>query len=373
MIDKNDTNVTSEDGYLRTLTFYDNLGYSYTAKFSFKDVDTDAGTYSVELVSLTDSNGNDILADYLEENPDGLSDIFGLDSTRTETYTLDTTTYNVTNGEVSFTTDDGTYYMVDTLVLDDDTGLYGYNFQRQENGSVVDTIFVSITDLYGISQTDAASGGTDSFSISTTDGSLTYTYSATDYTLQFSTEDGTFDNISGITEGEVSLNLSVLGDNFDDIVMDFSHMLNQNNGGSSTAEITRGTVDDATDGAGKQLGTLTGISIDSSGKIYGSYDNGNTLLLGQIAVAQFTNASGLESLGDNCYGTTLNSGDFDGIGVDITDDGGSMATGQLEMSNVDLATEFTEMITTQRGYQANARIITVSDSMLEELISLKRS
>jgi flagellar hook protein FlgE len=68
----------------------------------------------------------------------------------------------------------------------------------------------------------------------------------------------------------------------------------------------------------------------------------------------------------------LNSGEFDGIGVDVTADGGSMLTGQLEMSNVDLAQEFTSMITTQRGFQANSRIITVSDTMLEELTNLKR-
>jgi flagellar hook protein FlgE len=80
----------------------------------------------------------------------------------------------------------------------------------------------------------------------------------------------------------------------------------------------------------------------------------------------------LESLGNNCYGETLNSGEFDGIGVDVSGDGGKMSTGQLEMSNVDLAREFTNMITTQRGFQANSRIITVSDTLLEELVNLKR-
>ena len=68
----------------------------------------------------------------------------------------------------------------------------------------------------------------------------------------------------------------------------------------------------------------------------------------------------------------MNSGDFDGIGVDVTADGGKISTNQLEMSNVDLAREFTTMITTQRGFQANSRIITVSDTLLEELVNLKR-
>ena len=95
-------------------------------------------------------------------------------------------------------------------------------------------------------------------------------------------------------------------------------------------------------------------------------------MLGQIAVAQFSNASGLEKDGDNLYKASQNSGAFDGIGVDIMADGGYMTTGVLEMSNVDLSAEFTEMITTQRGFQANSRIITVSDTLLEELVNLKR-
>ena len=117
---------------------------------------------------------------------------------------------------------------------------------------------------------------------------------------------------------------------------------------------------------------MTGLSVDNSGRVYGSYDNGNTILLCQVSVAQFSNASGLEKVGDNCYQTTLNSGDFDGIGVEITADGSSISTGELEMSNVDLSAQFTDMIITQRGFQANSRVITTSDTLLEELINLKR-
>ena len=117
---------------------------------------------------------------------------------------------------------------------------------------------------------------------------------------------------------------------------------------------------------------MTGVSIQTNGMIYATYDNGMTKLLGQIAVARFANVSGLEKSGDNLYSATLNSGEFDGVGVDITANGDKMSTGQLEMSNVDLSQEFTEMITTQRGFQANSRIITVSDTLLEELTNLKR-
>ena len=81
---------------------------------------------------------------------------------------------------------------------------------------------------------------------------------------------------------------------------------------------------------------------------------------------------GLSKAGNNLYSATQNSGEFDGVGKDITASGGSMTSGVLEMSNVDLSSEFTTMITTQRGFQANSRIITVSDTLLEELVNLKR-
>ena len=94
--------------------------------------------------------------------------------------------------------------------------------------------------------------------------------------------------------------------------------------------------------------------------------------MGQIAVASFANPAGLEAIGNSMFSATQNSGEFDGIGQDVTKGGGSLSTGVLEMSNVDLSQQFTDMITTQRGFQANSRIITTSDTLLEELINLKR-
>lgn len=191
------------------------------------------------------------------------------------------------------------------------------------------------------------------------------------FNIQFSTVDGslTYIGADGSTSQVLQLSKFTNG-NFSDIEIDFTNLKNLANSGSSTAAMAGGDADG--DGKGKKIGKLSGLSVDGSGKIFGTYDNGNTLLLGQIAVARFANASGLESIGDNCFRTTLNSGEFDGIGVEIDGDGSSISTGQLEMSNVDLATEFTQMITTQRGYQANSRVITTSDSILEELINLKR-
>lgn len=191
--------------------------------------------------------------------------------------------------------------------------------------------------------------------------------------LEFNTNNGSFKNVG--TAGETESTLTLHFDtgtfpSFTDITIDFSKCSNLNNNGSSTVSPIRG--DAKGNGAGRKVGEMSGIEIQKDGMIYANYDNGCSRLLGQIAVATFANASGLAKEGDNLYSATQNSGDFDGIGTDITTGGGYMNTGVLEMSNVDLSSEFTEMITTQRGFQANSRIITVSDTLLEELTNLKR-
>lgn len=376
IIDKNDTNVTSDDGYFRTLTFFDNLGYPYTAKFSFKAVDVEQGQYSVELVNLYDSGNNDVLAEYMNANnanpaPNPLhkvSDIFGSPTTAVKRFSVNQKDGFVAGPGTITTTIGGVTYAANTTITQDDNGKNALVFSDGATPNPT-TKKIPLVDIFG--GLDDATANSNAITINNK-GQLEYTYPTTNYGIEFNTNDGTFRSIDGRRDGLVMMNLKgILGDSFENIEIDFSHMLNQNNGGSSTAEIEKGAADGKT-GIGKKLGALTGLSVDGSGRIYGSYDNGNTVLLGQIPVAQFANASGLESLGNNCYGTTLNSGDFDGIGVEVTADGGSMSTGQLEMSNVDLSAQFTEMITTQRGFQANSRIITTSDTMLEELVNLKR-
>ena len=159
---------------------------------------------------------------------------------------------------------------------------------------------------------------------------------------------------------------------FSDIEIDFASVSNVGNGGKCTLQMMNGSKDGNGIGAGRRVGALIGLEVGQDGKITASYDNGLSKLIGQIAVAEFANASGLAKAGNNLYTATQNSGEFDGVGVDITANGGSMTSGVLEMSNVDLSSEFTTMITTQRGFQANSRIITVSDTLLEELVNLKR-
>jgi flagellar hook protein FlgE len=189
--------------------------------------------------------------------------------------------------------------------------------------------------------------------------------------LSFNGSTGAFTGI-GEEEGGKSISLTIGGEPnpFGTIDIDFSSITMYSTSGSSSLEATKGSLTGL--GAGKQVGNMTGVNIDGSGKIYGKYDNGDSRLLGQIAVASFSNPAGLEAVGDSMFASTQNSGDFDGIGQDPTQGGGSLTTGVLEMSNVDLSQQFTDMITTQRGFQANSRIITTSDTLLEELINLKR-
>lgn len=115
----------------------------------------------------------------------------------------------------------------------------------------------------------------------------------------------------------------------------------------------------------------TEITINSNGEVTGLDASGTEQLLGTIAIAMFNNPAGLSKVGGNMYVETQNSGAE--VIVQAGDGGsGYLRAGALELSNVDLANEFTDMITTQRGFQANSRIITTSDSMLEELVNLKR-
>ncbi|HHW19408.1 MAG TPA: flagellar hook protein FlgE [Firmicutes bacterium] len=122
---------------------------------------------------------------------------------------------------------------------------------------------------------------------------------------------------------------------------------------------------------GWPTGTLESFTFDSTGTISGFYSNGMNRVLGQIALANFPNPGGLQKAGKSLFVESNNSGDPD-IGIAGTSGRGTIAPSSLEMSNVDLAEEFTQMIITQRGFQANSRIITVSDELLQELVNLKR-
>lgn len=369
IIDKNDKDVLSDNGLVKTLTFFDNLGYSYTARFAMKSTGTD-GKYTVELEKILNSDGTTFYDPATSQVK--LEDVFG---SKTAGATLGT--YNqVQSGYYYDATQKKFYVGSDNKGTELKWDAATSTFKEQNN----QTTTHSLKQVYGISNgmVEKIKNGAKA-TVDTTTGKLTITGDVTDYAIDFSTKDGTFTGVGARTSNNktnsVTLNMSKLGNNptqFDDITIDFSGLKDADNGGKSTAVMSTGSIDDGVTGKGKKLGAMIGISIDNNGLITGTYDNGNTETLGQIAVAQFANASGLEKVGENCYRTTLNSGEFDGIGVEISADGSSMTSGELEMSNVDLSTEFTQMIITQRGFQANSRIITTSDTLLEELVNLKR-
>jgi len=122
---------------------------------------------------------------------------------------------------------------------------------------------------------------------------------------------------------------------------------------------------------GYPQGSLDTFSIGPTGEINGIFTNGMSKIIGQIALAAFKNPAGLEKTAENMFQVTPNSGDPI-IGLPGFSGLGSLNSGTLEMSNVDISNEFAEMISTQRGFQANSRIITTSDEMLQELVNLKR-
>ncbi len=134
-------------------------------------------------------------------------------------------------------------------------------------------------------------------------------------------------------------------------------------GGESTAQ--------ALDQDGYAAGNLESTSIDPSGIIVGRFTNGKTRNMGQVALATFNNPGGLNKVGSNLYSKSTNSGEAQ-VGASGTGGRGSFNPGTLEMSNVDLAQEFSNMIITQRGFQANSKIISITDEMLQELANLKR-
>jgi flagellar hook protein FlgE len=175
------------------------------------------------------------------------------------------------------------------------------------------------------------------------DGTLTYTsggvFQASTGTLAFTFPDGA-------TATTPSINMS---------------QMTQFSGTSQPAGQTNGFTS----------GTLVTFAVGNAGQLSGVYSNGQTQTLGQIALAGFLNSAGLLRAGKNNFAATSASGAAQ-IGTAGTGGRGTVTTGALEMSNVDLATQFTGMITAERGFQANGRVITTSDEMLQELVNLKR-
>ena len=410
IIDKNSTEVNSPDGKIMNLNFYDKLGYKYTAKLTVKSVAADNGVYTCELVSLLNENGEDVTEKYgaqlgstvsvfnsdvehykiadshkIEKNAGGtgyiISTIDGLKSVEIDATGISTMTIMDGANPYEKNSDELWDFVAEALNVPGNSGetLKSMNMGVWAAGVTDKTVEnIDETNNKGIMNI----GMEDNNLFKVLDASYDTNTNTLDIlvvgknvegavTLNYSTTDGSFKGVNGSdTNGSTQLKFGAGATNFETITVDFSASSNVNNEGTSTISAYNG--DQEGYNAGRKLGNMTGVSVQNNGMIYATYDNGQSKLLGQIAGAAFANASGLSKEGDNLYAATQNSGEFDGIGVDFTADGGYITTGVLEMSNVDLSAEFTSMITTQRGFQANSRVITVSDTMLEELTNLKR-
>ncbi len=387
IIDKNDTDVTSANGKVMNLNFYDALGYSYTARLVMRQSDNQS-QYSLEIEALLDSQGNEMDVSLVKMGDPDMQlaqkgelviskgyKIVGnelQDNAGNVLVEIDTLFDN--EGELLTSDDEVVQEKLDkdlaTLAKafgyegseEAFTNVYLDDVALTNGGDPEDGVKIGKMLLSGLVNIE---GGTANSSIPVAgryfDGAM----------VTYDPNTGKFAGINEIpTDMSVAMDLTGLGGNFSVVNIDFSTSSMYDNKGTSTVTAKNGDLDGL--GTGRRLGKMTQVSVQTNGMIYAAYDNGMTRLLGQIATAEFANPSGLEKEGDNLYSATMNSGEFDGIGTDVTANGGYMSTGQLEMSNVDLSAEFTEMITTQRGFQANSRIITVSDTMLEELTNLKR-
>jgi len=404
IMDKHDKDVTSANGKVVNLNFFDARGYSYTAKFIFKQGDN-VDEYSVELDKILDSTGEAIPMTAEQKVA-----LFGgpTQQTKSGKVSFDTSTYYWDGNVLKQRSDDAAVASLGNVFengglkadltaagtadgitttgqeqLDLIAKAYGYegstdeflnllyqpkNTDGSDNGAPISILQALASDQ----MPDGSRPGKDDVKAGDAVQFDTVGRNFDGIKVAFDHDNGKFAGINNmVTANTIMLNLSELGGNFANIEIDFSTTNSSDNKGTSTLNATSGDVEGLV-GMGRRLGKMIGVSVQQDGMIYASYDNGMTRLLGQIASAAFANASGLQKEGSNLYSATLNSGEFDGVGVDITANGGYMTSGQLEMSNVDLSAEFTEMITTQRGFQANSRIITVSDTLLEELTNLKR-
>ncbi|MDY4696481.1 MAG: flagellar hook protein FlgE [Selenomonas montiformis] len=260
-----------------------------------------------------------------------------------------------------------------TLTMSDGTTVTETSGTYKKGSSLPVTTTVTVYDTLGNthsipiyftkSSVDSTNGNTWTVSVNTdgsgtstiseSDGSTT-TVKMTDVKLNFTTS-GKYNSGSPQT-ATLTLNNGAAGTQ--QVTLDLS-ALTQYSGNSTV----KGNAD------GNAAGTLKSVSIDASGVITGVYTNGVRQSEAQIAVAQFTNAAGLTKTGSSLYQESNNSGTANvktasDLGVTIT-------PSALEMSNVDIANEFSDMIITQRGFQSNSKIITVGDEMLETLINMK--
>ncbi len=283
-----------------------------------------------------------------------------------------TTTYDITSiegvkGYVATKDKPVTLTMSDDSTVKETAGTYllGTSLPVTTTATVYDTLgnAFSVPIYFTKTETSSVNGNTWTVSVAI-DGTGKNTLTGNDGSTTTITMPDTelhFDTNGHYTSGESTVTLTMTNGSGETQTVQVNLTSLTQFSGSNTVN---GTTD------GYAAGTLESISIDSAGIITGTYTNGVRRYEAQVAVAQFTNASGLTKTGDSLYQSSSNSGTpnvktASDLGVKIT-------PSSLEMSNVDIANEFADMIVTQRGFQSNSKMITVGDEMLETVINMKR-
>ncbi len=268
------------------------------------------------------------------------------------------TTYARITGNISRTDTqlkDAAGRTVDLEFYGKDGNTYTVRFKFTNAGDDNDTTYTAnITKIYDSNHKEIEGGIADGTSVA----------------LSYDAATGKFVSANGAEDGKVQLAFQGDAAIAGALTIDFSETTNYaplNGQSSSKIEAYRG--DKEGNNEGYPEGDMNGFSIGRDGTITRFYSNGQNRFAGRIVVAEFANVTGLAKEGENLYSVTGNSGAANLMFVN--EDGGYMTSGTLEMSNVDLSTEFTDMITTQRGFQANSRVITVTDTLLDELRRLK--
>jgi len=203
---------------------------------------------------------------------------------------------------------------------------------------------------------------------------FTVTFSNDGTLLSAEDGDGNISGASGQVQMFVAFDVPNTTPNEDGTPVRQEFVLNLGQVGGFTRSITQYSEASSTkpvEQDGRAMGYLENFKIDQSGIITGVYSNGTTRPIGQVAIATFTNQGGLEKVGDNAYRVSNNSG-LANVGPSGIAGKGKIRSGTLEMSNVDMADQFVDMIVTQRGFQANSKTIQTADQLLQELLTLKR-
>jgi flagellar hook protein FlgE len=205
-----------------------------------------------------------------------------------------------------------------------------------------------------------------SYGVSLPAGEGTVTLPAAPNTLTFN-DDGTLNTPAS----NITFDITGLSDGAADMTGLSWKLYDPTTGGSSMTQMAAESDTPATSQDGYGSGTLQSFAIGPDGTIEGTFSNGKSSIIGQIAIANFSNLQGLMKIGQNSYAATLASGQA-AIGAPGSGGRGTLQGGALELSNVDMATEFSNLIVAQRGYEANAKVITTFDEITQDTINLKR-